>query len=218
MTPSTRSSLARFSAVRAALSLTLLTAGLGLVSGCSILPAAKPDLTKFYVLDQPEPATESAAVGSLKLGLRALDLAPYLKGRLMVVRSHGNELAFQDASRWAEPLDTGIARVIRARLLAAPAVARVQAYPNALDADRVCDVTVSITHCEGVRTAGGAVARFAAVFEIVSAGDTPTLLKRQAYVAPDAAWDGKDFGALAASLSVQIAGLADTIAAALPAK
>jgi len=90
---------------------------------------------------------------------------------------------------------------VRARLLAGPAVASVEPQPFAFDAERDCDVAITILHCEGVAEPGGrSFARFAAEYEVVTPGPEPRIIARGSFYAPEAPWDGRDFGQLAEML------------------
>jgi hypothetical protein len=74
-----------------------------------------------------------------------------------------------------------------------------------------------VLHCEGVREGGsGAVARFAATIEIMTTGKDARIVVRKMFVAPDAAWDGKDFARLAARLGEAVGALSQEVVAALP--
>jgi uncharacterized lipoprotein YmbA len=156
---------------------------------------------------------------ALRLGLKPVEVAPYLKKGSLVVRTGENEVSFPDEARWAEPLDQEITRTLRLRLLAAPRVGRVFVAPYAPDDARDFDVSVQVLRCEGAR-AGGArtVTRFAALVEIASAGENPRLVARKTFVAPEVAWDGKDFARLAGLLSDAVGALGQEIAGALPEK
>ena len=192
----------------------VLGLGLLLLVGCDVIPSPSADPTRFYVLSGSGPAPTEAAVGSgLRIGLRSVELAGYLKSPDMIVRRGPNELSPQDYARWAEPLDAGIARLLRDQLRADPAVSRVYLQPFPLDADRDYDVSVSVARCEG----GAGAAHFAATVEISTAGDSPHLVGRRTFVAPDAAWDGKDFGQLAGLLSADVQALGKDLVSALPA-
>jgi hypothetical protein len=80
-------------------------------------------------------------------------------------------------------------------------------------------VVVRVLSCEGERKdEGGAVARFSAQVEVAEAKAGGAVVLRKEFVAPEAAWDGKDFGKLAAALSESINALGADVAAALPAK
>jgi len=195
----------------------LLGLGLWFAAGCNLIPEPTPDPTRFYVLTGPGlPADVSAPDGTLRLGLRTVELAPYLRSRSLIVRGGRNEIIYQDYARWAEPLEAGIARVLRARLAIAPAVSRVYSQPFPFDRARDFDVSVNVIRCEGVREGGTSAARFAAIVEIVHAtsGD---VVSRRMVVTPEVPWDGQDYSALAEALSEAVGQLAQQLVEHLPA-
>lgn len=199
----------------------LLASVLGL-AGCTFIPEPKPDPTRYYVLTGPMAVANDAAEPSspgLRLGLGAVELAPYLKGRSMVVRHGAHELTYNDFARWAEPLDAAISSLMRAQLLASPKVARVTTYPFSFDGERDYYVNIHVTHCEGAQPqpeTDAFVARFAATVEIVAAGPEARRVAHRVFTAPAASWDGRDYGALAAALSDAVSALAQEVAAVLP--
>jgi uncharacterized lipoprotein YmbA len=158
--------------------------------------------------------------GVLRLGLRNVEVAPYLKKGSLVVRTGENEVRFPDEARWGDPLEREILSSLRGQLLAAPSVGRVFVQPFPFDEPRDYDVSVRVIRCEGVDPAGGGKASvsFAAMLEITTSGAAGEVVARKRFVAPDAAWDGKDFGRLAAELSNAVAALSQEVVAALPAK
>ena len=180
------------------------------VAGCS-LPQAQSDPTRFFVLSATTTTTPPAAGDAPALQLRAVELATYLQTRAIVVRRGANELEFREFARWSEPLERGVARVLREELLArgagrvSAAGVRAQAY------DR--ELSVRVLACEG--GAEGAVI-FRAVWELTSTGGAqPTLVARGDFRPADLRWDGQSESALAAQLSAAVAGLAGDIALAL---
>jgi uncharacterized lipoprotein YmbA len=190
-------------------------------AGCNVVPPVQPDATRYYILSGPTLAETAAhaAAGTLRLGLRPVEVAPYLRRGSMVVRAGDNEISFADSARWAEPVEREIGASLRQRLGAAPSVARVLTPPFPIEPARDFDVSVQVLRCEGVReNAGSAVARFAASVEISTTGENAQTVVRKTFVAPDAAWDGKDFARLAALLSDAVAALSQEIVAALPEK
>lgn len=192
-----------------------LAAGLAL-SGCSIFPEPAADPTRFFVLTGPSVETAARAeLGPLTLGVRTVTVAPYLRGRSMIVREGEHELTYQDYARWAESLDQGIARILNGRLLVAPAVGQVYLQPFPFDRPRDFDVAISVLRCEGVRAGGTAVARFAAQVEITRVSDG-SVVSRRVFAAPDLPWDGRNYEALAAALSTSVERLASEVIAALP--
>jgi hypothetical protein len=194
--------------------------GLGLCfAGCGgLIPPPQADPTHYYVLTGPAPAASDALpTGHLRVGLRSVELAAYLRSPDLIVRQGTNELVLQDYARWGEPLEAGVGRLLREQLRAAPGVARVYPQPFPLDADRDYDVAVTILACEGGVEAGRRVAQFAATIEITTAGLDAHVVARRTFVAPAAAWDGRDFARLAALLSADVDALGREVVAALPA-
>lgn len=200
----------------------LLAGALLVGTGCSIVPEASSDPTRYYVLTGPGHSEDGATRvrGTLRLGLKAVELSPYLRKGTMVVRKGRNELVYNDYARWAETLEAGISRAARAQLLASPAVDRVFAYPFPFDQERHYDIALNVIRCEGVKGGdGGTVARFAAVVEITTAGEGGgEVVSRKVFRAPDVPWDGKDYGALAEALSASVGALCEDLVASLPEK
>jgi len=194
---------------------------LGLASalaGCSVVPAPQEDPTRYFVLSGV-PASAGPVQGSLRIGVRTVRLAAYLNRREMVVRAGANEVEFRDYRRWAEPLDAGIARVVRSALLASGQVAEAWAEPFPLDLERDYDVAIEVTRCEGAAARSGRFeASLSAVAEIWTVGPHPRAVARRVFTAPADSWDGRDFDRLAALLSGDLAALGREVLAAVPAK
>ena len=199
-----------------------LAAGVLFVAGCNLIPPPTPDPTRYYVLTGPAmgAAGSQPVTGALRLGLRNVELAPYLKKGSLVVRTGENEVRFPAEARWGDPLEMEILSSLRGQLLAAPTVGRVFVQPFPFDEPRDYDVSVRVIRCEGVEPAGGgkATVRFAAMMELTTSGVAGEIVARQRFVAPEVAWDGKDYGRLAAELSNAVAALSREVVAALPAK
>jgi uncharacterized lipoprotein YmbA len=190
------------------------------LAGCSILPTAVEDPTRYYLLGSA-PGAEPPAVspkGALHLGIRAVDLPIYLRNtRAMVVRTGANEIRYQDIARWAEPLDQAVQHAVRERLQASEAVAGAEVAPFSTEVHRDFNVIVRVLQCEGsIQGQGRKVALFSATYEILDErnGGGPAI--RKTFSAPPSDWDGKDFGALAARLSEDATALGNDISASLP--
>ena len=190
------------------------------LAGCSILPQPVADPTRYYLLGTParSEAAVSAPKGTLHVGLRGLELPPYLRNnRTMVVRSGANEIRYEDYARWAEPLDQAVQRVIRDRLLARDAVASAEIAPYSPQIRRDIDVVVRVLQCEGGQEgAGRKTVQFSANYEILDQRKDGAVVLRKNFTAPAADWDGNDFGRLASLLGAAAAALGDDIAANLP--
>lgn len=190
------------------------------LTACNLAQPAQDDPTRYFVLSDPAARQgEAPAAGTLRIGLRAVRLEGYLKRKEMVVRTGENEVEFRDFRRWAEPLDAGIARVIRSRLLASPEVAQVYSEPFPLDQDRDFDVLIEVRRCEGsMAPSGKPAASLSATIEVSTAGANAHVVARRVFVAPDAAWDGSDFERLASLLSADVSALGQEALAAVPAR
>jgi len=194
---------------------------LGFVAGCNVVPPATDDPTRYYILSDSAPAAAQGgqAQGGARIGLRTVGLQGYLRHREMVVRTAANEVEFRDYRRWAEPLDAAIARVLQSTLLASSAVSRAWVEPFPVDEDRDFDVAIVITRCEGVASPSGKyAASLSATIEISTAGANPRLVARKLFVAPNGAWDGRDFDRLASLLSGGVAALGREVLADIPAR
>lgn len=201
----------------------LLFVGLGLLgqTGCSFLPAPQADPTHYYVLAGPAFADPGPARSedALRVGLRRIDVVPYLGGKAMIVRNSANEITYQDYARWAEPPASGIERIVMARLQSSPKIGRVYLQPFPFDEKRDYDVGASVLRCEGEHKADGSLAvGFVCTVEVTEAKPGGAVVMRKTFIAPQAAWDGKDFGKLAQLLGDAVAALGEEIIGALPAK
>jgi len=201
----------------------LFFAVLGLV-GCSLLPAPRKDPTRFYVLTGPSANELNSGhkKGQIKVGVRSVTVAPYLDGKTMIVRRGPNEIDYRDYARWAEPLATGINRMLVARLHLSERVQRVIPQPFPFDTTRDVDVQVNILRCEGmVKKDGTASVSFMCGIELVRAGEQAgagEVLLREVYEAPQTPWREGDYAELARRLSEEVARVADRVLAALPAE
>jgi uncharacterized lipoprotein YmbA len=179
-------------------------------AGCQLLPKPQADPTRYYVLTGRSPGT-AAPAGSPTVQLRPVELAAYLRNRPMVVRKGETEIEIRDYARWGEPLEQGIARVLREEL-AALGIAVLNG--TQLDAATGSALSVRVAACEG--TTAGAV-EFRATWQVQRPGDKPATVASGDYRAEGLSWDGKTEAGLAARLSEAVAGLAVQIAKALAA-
>src|SRR6187431_743162 len=123
--------------------------GAALLGGCSILPESGSDPARFYLLDAPTGAA-APRPDAPSVQIRSIELASYLRGRPIIVRRGDNEIEFRDFARWGEPLEHGVARVIREELFARGAAGAVQVPGGRRDSGQAdYAVTVKILACEG---------------------------------------------------------------------
>jgi len=188
------------------------------LGGCSFL-RPHDDPTRFYVLTGPPALTARLPDGEfkqLRMGLKPVEVAAYLRTKSIVVRTGTNEIQLAEFDRWAEPLSQGIGRVIMEDLRSARNVASVTLNShggNVLD----YEVALQILACEGVRGEHGTSAiRFAASWEIRAVGTNALAPKLGGFTAGAVPWGGKDYGQLAERLSEALAAASIALAADLP--
>jgi len=213
MKPLSTASLLRFGALF----------GLAALAGCN-LPTATPDPTRLFLLSVPGGANAAAPAGesarAATLGLCRIELPAYLRTPAVVIRPGGTEVVRARDARWAEPLDQGIARVLRETLLAQPGVRTVVAYPAPQAALPQYEIVVRVLACEGVAGPSGRQARFAAAWEIraTAAGAGAAPVAAGTFESAPADWADGDYAVLTAELGEAVAALGRELAAALPAK
>ncbi len=184
------------------------------LTGCSLLPQAQSDPTRFFLLSMT-PGTAVAPAGGKApvVHLRPVELASYIRAKPIIVRRGDNEIEFREYARWGEPLELGIGRVLREDLVARGAAGTVLgAGLRAVDVEAEYTLVVRVLACEG--GANGSV-YFRAVWELSTGGLTPKQVAGGEVQPPGLRWDGKSESALAAELSKAIGLLAEEIAGGL---
>jgi uncharacterized lipoprotein YmbA len=195
-----------------------MPAALLVLGACSLpLPEATSDLTRFYVLAPAAastPATSTPAEAApRRVFVRPVVVPEFLRGKIMAVRVAGNEVKYVDTARWAEPIESGLTRVLRDDL--AGRASAVQGVGGAGEAHDF-DIAVQLRECEGVLPAG--VARLAAHVEVFSTDVDRKLVAQDDFTIDVPGWNGTDYGQLTAKLSEAAAALSARIAELLPAK
>ncbi|MDD3180818.1 MAG: ABC-type transport auxiliary lipoprotein family protein [Opitutaceae bacterium] len=187
-----------------------------LLPACSLpeIQQAQPDTTRYYVMGEPGAPIPEAGPSTPVLALREVRVPAYLMNRSMAVRQGENELKFIADARWAEPLESGITRLLGERLTART---RVMINP-ASAAPHDYDVRVKVLNCEGTASGGTGGIRFAAEIEVKSAGPDAAIVSSRTFAAQNVTWDGRDYAQLANLLSGAVVELADAVLAALPEK
>src|SRR5687767_2302612 len=157
-------------------------------AGCSLLPEAQSDPTRFYVLS-------TAATGAVPqanapaIYLREVELADYLRARPVIVRRGDNEIEFREFARWGEPLELGIGRVLREELVARGAASGVRSPGTRREhVNYDYNLAVRILAAEG--GANGAVG-FRAIWELSTTGPKAAIVAHGDFRPVDLYWDGK---------------------------
>lgn len=186
-------------------------------SGCSLVHP-RSDQTRYFVINtQPveDGIASRSALKKLNLGLKLVELPPYLRGKSMVVRTGSNELYYSDFDRWAEPLEQGIARGMKDALCRTQNIGSVMVDSQG-ESTLDLEVSIRVLVCEGVRTNDGAASfHFAIAWEARSVKQATAPAQRGIFDAGSLPWNGTDYGDFAARLSDAVASAARAVAASL---
>jgi uncharacterized lipoprotein YmbA len=199
--------------------LALATAAL-VSTGCFKLARTSPPVER-YVLGGARVASSEAAphdTTRLAIGLRRLDLAPYLATLAIVVRRADNEIVTTGFHRWAESPAAGLNRAMSGYLAAAPGIGSVDVAPWPIRSDHAYLVQLHAGRLEGVESgAAGArtgEAHLLVQWEIIRPRDG-ALLARGTTDHRAADWVVGDYGALVTLLDQGLVVLARDIVACL---
>ena len=125
--------------------------GFTLTTGCFSLARPTPPLEEYVLGATAAPATVATSRPStgLSIGLRRLDLAPYLATTAIVVQ-RGSRIETSGFRRWAEDPSASILRAVAAALGSAPSVIAVDIAPWATNTPHDYLVQLHVTHMEGL--------------------------------------------------------------------
>lgn len=165
--------------------------------------------TNFYYLESLAPPASEPSDVRTRLVIEDVTLPPYLDRSDIVTQEQANRLDVSDVQKWAEPLDDGFARVLRADLSNLLADERVLVVPaNFTEAN--ASVFVDVSRFE-VLEGGDAILE--AQWRIVRERDSRELvLERSVQRAPVV---GEGYGAITAALNETLRGLSRDISAAV---
>jgi uncharacterized lipoprotein YmbA len=134
------------------------------VTGCFKLARTSPAVER-YVLGgiRADPTAESRPAGvpaptggvdttALAIGLRRINLAPYLSTLAIVVRRADNEIITTGFHRWAESPSAGLNRAVSGYVVAAPGIRSVDVAPWHVHTVQDYVVQLHVVRLEGVMT------------------------------------------------------------------
>lgn len=174
-------------------------------TGCFKLARTSPQVER-YVLGGARMAwadsTRSDSAG-ISLGLRRLELAPYLSTLAIVVRRADNEIVTSGFHRWAEGPGAGLNRAVSGYLAAAPGIHTVDVAPWPIQSAHDYVVQLHVARLEGVapsdRRATRGAAHLVARWEILRPSDGAVLARGSTdHRAPE--WIVGDYAGLVARL------------------
>ena len=193
--------------------------GIGL-TGCFSL-GRNPPIQRQYVLGGspvPAAATSPGTLTDKSVGVRRLQLAPYLATPFILVRRGSNQITSSEFHRWAEDLDAGIPRALGGYLRALAPFRSVAVAPWPLQEKFDYLIQLRVLHFEGVApeepaTVGGEVQVLAA-WEIIDPRDGAVLARGTTdYRQPG--WRVDDFAGLVKLLDTGLSEAARELVASL---
>ncbi len=135
----------------------------------------------FYLLKSIDAtaATQPAAGREMSLGVGPVEIPDYLRRTQIARLEAGNEVSFSDASRWAEPLDTGIQRVLSENLSILAGTRSIVLFPWLPSAAPDYQVRLRIVTFDGSADS----VRLSAYWSVYGAGQKAELASRKSLIA-----------------------------------
>jgi uncharacterized lipoprotein YmbA len=175
------------------------------MSACFSLGRDTPTVRQYALGGTPAEATERIPPDptGIMLGLRRLDLTPYLASQAIVVRRGAHQVLMSEYDRWAENPVAGINRAFAIHLAAAPPVRAVDMAPWPVRSRHDFVVQLHVSRFEGVMPedslAGHGEALLAATWELSRPQDGRVVARGSTQYRADG-WLMGDYAALVALL------------------
>jgi hypothetical protein len=186
-------------------------------AGCFRLSRDTPPLEQYVLGGTPaaNSAAPSADPAGVTVGIRRLDLAPYLATPAVVVRRGAHQIVHSEFHRWGEDPGEGITRAVAGYLAAETSIRAVDVAPWSAGARHDYLVQLHVVRFEGVAPAdSGAVdgeAHMLATWEILRQEDG-AILARGTTDHRASGWTVGDYAGLVTSLDRGLNGLAGEVA------
>lgn len=189
------------------------------LTGCGGL-GRETTVLEQYVLTGPPPEAAGASSDrtGVTLGVRRLDLAPYLASPAIVVRRGDHQIVTSEFHRWGESPAEGITRALAGYLGAAPPVRAVDVAPWPARSEHDYLIKIHVSRFEGalpedpLTTEGEA--RVTAAWEILG-GRSGLVLARGATDFREGGWSVGDWAGLVMRLDGGLATLGRDLVACL---
>ena len=198
--------------------------------GCFRLARTSPPVERYVLggasIEQANATRGASAIGGptgaepreLSIGLRRLDLAPYLATLAIVVRRADNEIVTTGFQRWAEGPTTGVNRAVSGYIAAATGIRTVDVAPWPIRAEHDFLLQIHVTRLEGVVPSGVGArtgeTHLLAHWAIIRPADG-ALLARGLTDHRTRDWNVDDYGALVKQLDRGLIRLSQEIVACL---
>jgi uncharacterized lipoprotein YmbA len=199
----------------------LLTAfALGVLPGCVSLGRDSPALEEYVIGGARSTDTLAPIPGldGVAVGVRRLNLAPYLASPAIIVRRGERGIVASDYHRWAEDPARGISRAVARHLADAGSFRAVDVAPWPVRTRYDYLVQLHVTRFEGVVSEGTSAPRgtahVRAAWEVIRQADE-TVLARGESEHREEAWTVGDFADLVALLDRGLVMVTRDLAAAI---
>jgi uncharacterized lipoprotein YmbA len=128
------------------------------LAGCYKLARHSPPLQQYVLGGASAAVAEPALVDTigLRIGIRRIDLVPYLAVPAIIVRRGAHEIVTSQFHRWGEDLGEGINQTVAARLTNAPPVTAVNVAPWAARSTHDFLLQLHVSRFEGVADSAAA--------------------------------------------------------------
>ncbi len=187
---------------------------------CFALGRDSPPLEVYVIggASSPEHAAQIPGLAGIAIGVRRLDLAPYLATPAIAVRRGTHEIVTSDFHRWGEDPGEGINRAVARHLAAAAPFRVVDVAPWPVRSRYDYLIQLRVTRFEGVAPDEAAApvgaAHVRASWEIIRQQDETVLARGVTDHRADG-WSVGDYAALVALLDQGLAVLARDVASAI---
>ena len=162
--------------------------------------------------------TVSADSARVTVGVRQLQLAPYLTTPFVVVRRGSHQITFSEFHRWGEDLGGGINRAVAGYLAARSPFPRLDVAPWPLGTQHDYLIQLHVVRFEGVAPedplAREGEVHLAAIWEIIGQRDGALLARGTTDYRKDG-WRVGDYAGLVALLDAGLEALANDLATGL---
>jgi uncharacterized protein len=188
--------------------------------GCFSLGRDSPPLEQYVIGGAPLTRTLAPIPGldGVAVGVRRMDLAPYIAAPAIVVRRGTHEVVRSDFHRWGEDPADGINRAVARHLADAASFIAVDVAPWPVRSRYDYLIQLRVTRFEGVvpveSSATEGAAHVRATWEIIRQHDG-TVLARGVTEHVENGWSVGDYAGLVALLNQGLAVLAHEVAAAI---
>jgi hypothetical protein len=190
------------------------------LAGCFSL-GRNPPIDRQYVLGgavRPEAATSPSKLADKSVGIRRLQLAPYLASPFILVRRGAHRITFSEFHRWGEDLEAGISRAVAGYLAGRAPFRKVAVAPWPLGEKFDYLIQLRVLHFEGVApdepAAGGGEVHMLTAWEIIRQQDGAVLARGTTdYREPG--WRVDDYAGLVQLLDMGLSQLSQDLVASL---